>query len=71
MDPQGLAWAQLQFDICIKSSVRIKEQLMNDMIFCSMLKKKDDWRDQVFSVTEYNGSPAQPELSAEIVPLFL
>lgn len=70
MDPQGLVWAQLQFDICIKSSVRIQEQLTNDMIFCSMLKKKD-WRDQVYSVTEYNVSPAQPELSAKIVPLFL
>lgn len=61
----------MQFDIYIKSSVCIKEQLMNDMIFCSMLKMKEDGRDQVFSVTEYNGSLAQPELSAEFVPLFV
>lgn len=42
MDPQGLVWAQEQFHICIKSSVCIKEQLMDDMIFCSILKKKED-----------------------------
>lgn len=41
MDPQGLVWAQEQFHICIKSSVHVKEQLMDYMIFVIFWRRRE------------------------------